>query len=89
MEYLSAGDRISLTFQDTPDAAITATVLRTLTDQEEGLSPEAEDYVASWIELQCDGADCSSTVVFMTDDRYLLDGRHVAIRKIVVEEDAQ
>ena len=85
MEYLSVGDRICLTFEDALGDTLTATVVRTLSDQEEGLSPEAEDYVACWIELHCDGepGPALSNLVFMTDDRYLLDGRHVTIRKIV------
>jgi len=85
MEYLYAGDRVCLTFEDASGDAITATVIRTLSDEEEGLGPEAEDYVACWFELQCEGENSPrlSKLVFMTDDRYLLDGRHVTIRKIV------
>jgi hypothetical protein len=46
MEDLFVGDRISLTFDDIACDQITATVARTLSDTEEGLGPEIEDYVA-------------------------------------------
>ncbi len=84
MEDLVVGDRISLIFDDIPCDQITAKVTRMLSDQEEGLGPEAEDYVACWIELTLDGETCPmiSNVVLMTNFRYSLDGRFVTIRKI-------
>jgi hypothetical protein len=84
MEDLFAGDRINLIFDDMPCEQIAATVNRTLSDREEGLGPEVEDYVAYWIEITLDGERCStmSNVVLLTNCRYSLDGRFVTIRKI-------
>jgi hypothetical protein len=47
IEELLIGDRISVMFDDIPREEITATVARTLSDTQEGLGPEIEDYVAS------------------------------------------
>ena len=55
MEDLFVGDRISLTFDDIPGDEITATVCRTLSDMEEGLGPESEDYICSWLEISREG----------------------------------
>lgn len=84
MEDLFAGDRVNLIFDDISCEPITATVTRTLSDQEEGLGPEIEDYVACWIEVTLDGdtSPSMSNVVLMTDCRYSLDGRAVTIRKM-------
>ncbi|HEX4785234.1 MAG TPA: hypothetical protein VH350_12890 [Candidatus Sulfotelmatobacter sp.] len=84
MEDLSVGDRISVTFDDMPRDQITATVSRTLSDTEEGLGPEIEDYIAYWIEISRDGDPRAtiSNVVLLTTGRYSLDGRSVTIRKI-------
>ena len=79
-----AGDRISLIFDDIPDKEITATVHRKLSDWEEGLSPEVEEYVDYWLEINCEdekgGTICN--VLLLTTGRYWLDGRFVTIRKI-------
>jgi hypothetical protein len=84
MEDLFAGDRITLIFDDIACEQRTATVTRTLSDKEEGLGPEVEDYVAYWIEITLDGETCPtmSNVVLLTNCRYSLDGRFVTIRKI-------
>ena len=84
MEDLFAGDRISLTFDDIPGDQITATVSRTLSDKEEGLGPEIEDYIAYWLEIRGEGDTCGAinNVVLMTNGRYSLDGQFVTIRKI-------
>lgn len=84
MEDLLAGDRISLTFDDIPCDQITATVCRTLSDTEEGLGPESEDYICFWLEISREGETRGeiSNVVLMTNGRYALDGRFVTIRKI-------
>jgi hypothetical protein len=84
MEDLFVGDRISLTFDDPPGDQITATVCRILSDREEGLGPEVEDYVACWLEVSCEGDihRTISNVVLLTDGRYSFDGRCVTIRKI-------
>lgn len=84
MEDLFAGDRISLTFDDTPCDQITATVSRTLSDTEEGLGPESEDYICYWLEICPEGdlPGAINNVVLMTNGRYACDGRFVTIRKI-------
>lgn len=84
MEDILVGDRISLIFDDAPRGQITATVNRMLSDKEEGLGPETEDYIACWIEIILDGDTCSSIsdVILMTNCRYSFDGRSVTIRKI-------
>lgn len=84
MEDLLTGDRINVIFEDLPCEQINATVNRTLSDKEEGLGPEVEDYVAYWIEITLDGETCPTmcNMVMLTDCRYSLDGRFVTIRKI-------
>jgi hypothetical protein len=84
MEDLLIGDRICLTFDDLSRDQMTATVCRTLSDTEEGLGPEIEDYVACWVEISCEGdtRQAISNVVLMTNGRYSFDGRFVTIRKI-------
>lgn len=86
MEDLLSGDRISVMFDDMPCDEITATVTRTLSDTQEGLGPEVEDYVAYWIEIRRDGNTCptisNSNVLLLTTGRCWLDGRFVTIRKI-------
>jgi hypothetical protein len=84
MEDLFVGDRITLRFDDTPRDQITATVVRTLSDKEEGLGPEIENYVACWFEISREGdpRGAIDNVVLLTTGRYSLDGRLVTIRKI-------
>ena len=84
MEDLFVGDRISLTFDDIPGDEITATVCRTLSDMEEGLGPESEDYICSWLEISREGeiSGVIDNVLLMTNGRYSLDGQFVTIRKI-------
>ena len=80
----SAGDRISLTFADTPDQPITATVRRKESDRQEGLAPEIEQYVDYWLEISYAGdkGDTVRYLALLTTGRYWLDGRYVTIRKI-------
>ncbi len=81
MESFQAGDLIEVSFEETPGETMLATVLRTLSDEEEGLSPEIEDYVAGWIEVSVAGSDAVRSITLGTDLRYSLDGRHVTLRK--------
>jgi hypothetical protein len=80
----SAGDRISLTFDDAPGEQITATVRRKTSDIQEGLSPEIEDYVDYFLEITCSGDDGETVryVASLTTGRYWLDGRYVTIHKL-------
>jgi hypothetical protein len=54
MLNLESGDRIELFYEDSPATRIRATVGRLLTDLDEGMGIEVEDYVACWIEITVD-----------------------------------
>jgi hypothetical protein len=89
MLNLESGDRIELfyddaTGQDAPATTMCARVIRLLSDQEEGMGPEVEDYMASWIEIILDepsDMDANQIVLLGTDCLYRLNGRQVTIRK--------
>jgi len=84
MINLQAGDRIELFYEDSPAAAIRATVGRLLTDQEAGMGNEVEDYTACWIEITVDEScnmDANQIVLLGADFRYRLNGRQVDLRK--------
>ena len=81
---LHFGDRIELSYEDAPGTAIRATVERLLSDQDEAMGIEVEDYVAWWIEITLDeprDMDANQVVLLGTDFRYRLNGRPVTIRK--------
>jgi len=81
---LQSGDRIELFFEDAPATIVRATVGRLLTDQEEGMGVEVEDYVACWVETTVDepsDADMNQILLLGTDFRYRLNGRPVTICK--------
>jgi hypothetical protein len=81
---LASGDRIELFFEEDPATTIRATVGRLLTDREEGMGVEIEDYTACWIEITVEeplGMDPSQVVLLGMDFRYRLNGRCVTIRK--------
>jgi hypothetical protein len=46
MLNLKSGDRIEMCYEDSPTTAIRATVGRLLTDREEGMGIEVEEYIA-------------------------------------------
>ena len=83
-ENFSAGERISLIFDDTPGQQTLGTIRRKLSDLEEGCSTEVEDYVGYWLEITCDGAQTGTVceVLFLTTGRYWSDGRLLTIRKV-------
>ena len=84
MLNLESGDRIELCYEDAPATTIAATVGRLLTDQEEGMSDEIEDYTALWIEITLDepgDMEVNQVVLLGTDSRYRLNGRPIALRK--------
>jgi hypothetical protein len=84
MNDLQPGDQIDIVFADAPGQSARATVSRFLSDQQEGLSPEAEDYVFCWLELSPEhqGAFAQTqTIVLGSDWKYYMDGREVEIRK--------
>ena len=80
---LQSGDRIELFYEDAPTTTIRATVGRLLTDWEEGMGVEIEDYTALWIEITLDeprDMDAKQVILFGTDFRYRLNGRPVNLR---------
>jgi len=81
---IEPGDRIELLYEDAPTTAIRATVGRLLTDLEEGMGVEIEDYTALWLEIIVDescGLDAKQVVLLGTDFKYRLNGRPVILRK--------
>ena len=49
MLNLQSGDQIELFYEDAPATTIRATVGRVLTDRDEGMGIEVEDYSACWM----------------------------------------
>jgi len=84
MIELQSGDRIEVFYEDDPATTIRATVARCLSDREEGMGVEVEDYCACWIEIAVDEPsemDAKLVVLLGTDFQYRLDGRRVTLRK--------
>jgi hypothetical protein len=85
MLNLVSGDRIELFYEDAPATAIRATVGRLLSDREEGMGCEIEDYTACWIEITVDepcDMDTKQVVLLGMDFQYRLNGRRVTLRKL-------
>lgn len=81
---LRTGDRIELSYEDAPATIIRATVGRLLTDRDEGMGVEVENYIACWIEATVEKssrADAKQVLLLGTDFRYRLNGRPVTVRK--------
>ena len=84
MNDLQLGDQIDIVFADAPGDSARGTVTRLLSDQQEGLSSEAEDYVFCWLEISPEDQGTLSqtqTITFGADWKYYMDGREVKIRK--------
>ena len=84
MNDLQLGDQIEIVFADAPGDSVRGTVTRLLSDQREGLSSEAEDYVFCWLEVSPEDQGPLSqtqTIIFGADWKYYMDGREVKIRK--------
>ncbi len=84
MVNLQSGDRIELFYEDAPATKIRATVGHLLSDRDEGMGSEVEDYAACWIEITVDepsSIDAKQVVLLGTDFQYRLNGRLVTIRK--------
>jgi hypothetical protein len=84
MIELQSGDRIEVFYEDEPANAIRATVGRLLSDREEGMGVEVEDYCACWIEITVDESndmDAKLVVLLGTDFQYRLNGRRINLRK--------
>ncbi len=85
MDLFLPGDRVEITFKDDPTRPVVATICAALSDQQEGLSPEIEDYVACWLEVSfasCQDAQGHRSISFGTDYRYSMDGRELSLRKL-------
>lgn len=81
---LQTGDRIELFYEDAPATMFRATVGRLLTDRDEGMGVEVEDYVACWVETTVEKpshAVINQVLLLGTDFRYRLNGRPVTICK--------
>ena len=85
MEEFLAGDRVEITFTDDPTRALEATICSALSDRQEGLGPEVEDYVACWLEIafgSCQDVQEHRMISLGTDFRYSMDGRELSLRKL-------
>lgn len=81
---LESGDRIELIYEDSPETPICATVRRLLSDRQEGMGVEIEDYTACWIEITVDEPvemEAKQVVLLGMDFQYRLNGRRVNLRK--------
>lgn len=84
MKDLQPGDQISIVFADASGQSARATVSRLLSDDQEGLSREAEDYFLLWLEISIEHQGTLGqlqTIVLGTDWKYYMDGREVEICK--------
>lgn len=80
---LQAGDLIDIVFPDAPGCSSRATVNRFLSDQQEGLSPESEDYFYYWLEVSPEQGTLAQTqtIGLRADGKYFMDGHQVEICK--------
>ena len=84
MLNLQSGDQIELFYEDAPATTIRATVGRILTDRDEGMGIEVEDYIACWMEItvaEPSDVDTKQVVLLGTDLQCRLNGRRVTLRK--------
>jgi len=84
MNDLQLGDQIDIAFADAPEQSARATITRLLSDQQEGLSSEAEDYIFRWLEISSQDEALlaqTRTITFGADWKYYMDGREVKISK--------
>jgi hypothetical protein len=84
MLNVQSGDQIELYYEDAPATTIRATVGRVLTDRDEGMGIEVEDYVAYWMEItvvEPSDMDAKQIVWLGTDFQCRLNGRRVTLRK--------
>jgi hypothetical protein len=84
MDDLQPGDQIDIVFADAPELSARATITRSLSDRQEGLSPEAEDYILYWLEISLEDQATlpqTQTITRGANWKYYIDGREVEIRK--------
>ena len=85
MLNLEPGDRIELSYEDSPANPIRATVRRLLSPRGEAMGDEVEEYIAGGFEITLDGSSDTNVlqiVLLGTDFQYRLDGRPVTVRKL-------
>jgi hypothetical protein len=81
---LQSGDRVELFYEDAPGTTIRATVGRLLSDRDEGMGVEVEDYTACWIEItvhEPSDMEAEQVVLLGTDFQYRLNGRRVSLHR--------
>jgi hypothetical protein len=84
MPELTIGEEIEIVYEDAPRETRRGRVTRFMSDEDLGIGPEIEDYVACWVEVALDGVagDGARQILTMgTDSRYSINGRHVQLRK--------
>jgi hypothetical protein len=88
MSQPNPGDRFSFSFPDEEgNLSYVAVVEKILSNREEGLSPEVDEYVADWLEAlpldsprDSDAAVKSFTVMLDTNNKTYIQGRRVTLR---------
>ena len=76
------GQRLRWRYADSDEPSEDAVVVNVRTDSEEGLSPEALDYAALWIEAKYVQASPEArpfTIMLSTDKLTYIDGKEVTI----------
>ena len=85
MLNLRSGDQIELFYEDDPaTTTIRAIVGRLLTDRDEGMGIEVEDYIARWMEItvvEPSDMDPKQVVLLGTDFQCRLNGRRITLRR--------
>jgi len=83
---IKVGQRFQFaTSEEEPRITRSATVVRVLSNREEGLSPEEDFYIADWIEAETrssTGSTVTLTFGLGTDGNAYLDGRRTEITLI-------
>lgn len=79
---IKTGQRFKFIMSDNPSRERLAVVTRVLSDREEGLGPEADYYLAYWVEAhELPETEAPTSLVFQrgTDGNVYLDGHEVSI----------
>jgi hypothetical protein len=79
---IAIGQRLRWKYADSNEPSEDAVVVNVRTDREEGLSPEATDYAALWIEakyVQDSPKARPFTIMLSTDKLTYIDGKEVTL----------
>ena len=82
MNSFKTGDHIAVTFVDGSGEEFRATVQRVLSDEDEGLGPEVQDYIAYWLEIEPEAGEGTLTASYGLDRQYFIGGRRATIRSL-------